>query len=139
MNIEELYNKILREHSTNPHNYSSGLRKIPESVQRENPSCGDWICLLARFDASDGLETINFEIEGCSIATASSSIMTEIVKGKKRQEVKKICQEILSVMKGEKEGAFLDSYGDIAALKGVLPFPYRLKCAALPWQALEMV
>ena len=57
--------------------------------------------------------------------------MTDEIKGKKVQEVKKIIEDVLGTMRGENEPGNLDDHGDLVALKGVIKFPVRVKCATL--------
>ncbi|NUM33050.1 MAG: SUF system NifU family Fe-S cluster assembly protein [Candidatus Brocadiae bacterium] len=135
MELQELYYKTIREHSLHPRNYME-LEKTPGVLEKENVSCGDRIYLLVQFSPEETLQKIAFELKGCSLSTASASMMTEIVKNKKKQDIQAICQEVLETMEGKNPPTTLDSYHDLAVLKAVLPYPVRLKCAAFPWHAL---
>ena len=63
--------------------------------------------------------------------------MTDEIKGKKVQDVKKIIEDVLGTMRGEKQVDNLDEHGDLVALKGVVKFPVRVKCATLAWHAVK--
>lgn len=105
--------------------------------------CGDEVTVeLARGD--DGsIEAISVRGQGCSISQSSASMMSELVKGKTRDEVDEIIAtframmdldgDATDVIDPEKPGSVL---GDIEALYGVRQFPVRIKCANLPWTTL---
>jgi nitrogen fixation NifU-like protein len=85
----------------------------------------------------DVVEEVGFEGSGCAISTASASLMTESVKGKKRSEVQEIFERFHALVAGEDAkppgGSGL---GKLEALAGVREFPMRVKCATLVWHAL---
>ncbi len=135
MELQELYNRTVREHSIRPHNFLN-LKKNPQAWEKQNPECGDTIRIFLQWNSQEELE-IAFDMEGCAVSTASASMMTDIVKGKKKQEVEKIYQEVLDVMKGSKEANLLDTYGDLSVFKGILAYPVRLQCAIFPWKTLQ--
>ena len=136
MAFEELYQEIILDHYKNPRNFGEGESSCT-SVELDNPVCGDHIKLMVLVNDNGLLKDIMFSGDGCAISMASASMMTEEVKGKPINEVKKILQDVLTVMRGEKEPDTLDELGDLAALKGVTRFPVRVKCATLGWHALE--
>ncbi len=88
-------------------------------------------------DENKTIQDIKFSGQGCAISIASASIMTETVKGKTTGEAKEIADTIITTMRGEGDPDVLDEYGDLIALKGVIQFPARVKCATLAWHALE--
>jgi nitrogen fixation NifU-like protein len=84
--------------------------------------------------------------QGCSISQASASMMSAAVQGKSISEVRDISREFKSMMSIHEESIDpkeLDSastatfrLGDLEALKGVVKFPVRIKCATLSWNTL---
>jgi len=103
------------------------------SVDGTNPLCGDELLLTVRL--RDGrVEDARFEGRGCSISQASTSMMTEVIKGKTIEEVRVLVAQFKGMMHGQEAAADL---GDLAALQGVRKFPVRIKCATLSWVALE--
>ena len=60
-------------------------RRCVIRVQLNNPTCGDVINLSVKFDG-DVIEDIAFAGDGCTISTASSSMMTDAVIGKTKEE-----------------------------------------------------
>ncbi|HJR46115.1 MAG TPA: iron-sulfur cluster assembly scaffold protein, partial [Actinomycetota bacterium] len=72
---------------------------------------------------------------GCSISLASTSMMTEKVKGLSASEAREITESIKRMMAGEEDGD-PDALGDLVSLKGVVKYPVRIKCALLGWNTL---
>ncbi len=88
------------------------------SVKLSNPLCGDEVKVYVKFEG-EKVSKINFEGKGCVISQASASILTEELKGKKKEE-------ILS----------LDKNFMLKLLRIPLG-PNRLKCALLPLEAIQ--
>ena len=138
MEFEDLYQDIILDHYKNPRNFGEGNPSCT-TVEHDNPVCGDHIKLMLYLNEQGKIEEVKFSGSGCAISVASASMMTEAIKGKTVQEARKMIQDVLSVMRGEKDPDVLDEYGDISALKGVIKFPVRIKCASLSWHAAEDV
>lgn len=84
---EELMDMIM-DHYENPRNY--GKMDAPDVQQTGgNPGCGDDITVYLSIQ-SDRVADIKFEISGCIVSQASTSLISELVKGKKTEEVKSI-------------------------------------------------
>ena len=73
---------------------------------------------------------------GCSISQSSASMMTEAVSGKKIDQAKALAADFRGMMAGEVEPDE-DGLGDLVALKGVVKYPIRIKCAVLAWDVLQ--
>ena len=133
LSLEELYKEVILDHYRTPRNKG---RLDPHDVvlERNNPLCGDEIELFLKFDGTS-VEGITFEGKGCSISQASTSMMTEKVKGLSRDDAGKLAQAIKSMMAGEAEGDD-KTLGDLVSLKGVVKYPVRIKCALLGWNTL---
>jgi nitrogen fixation NifU-like protein len=136
MELDDLYQDILLDHYKNPHNFGEGSPTCTD-IEMENPVCGDHIKLMILVDEKGMVDEIKFTGSGCAISVASASIMTDEIKGKSVEEVKRIIEEVLGAMRGEKEPETLNTHGDLAALKGVIKFPIRVKCATLAWHAVK--
>lgn len=132
MAFDELYQEIIRDHYKNPRNKKplSHLKAV------ENPSCGDSVKVELDGDAQH-IKTVFFDGSGCSISMCSASMMSDLLTGKTVTEAKDIVQQFLGVIRGEKPADTLDDLGDLAALKGVIELPVRVKCATLAWHAVE--
>ena len=114
-------------------------RKVKKTLNKSvlnNPTCGDVINLSVKFDAEDRLEDIAFLNSGCTISTASASMMTDAVLGKTKQEILELATIFSEMVQGQKDDR-QGELGDAAFLSGVAKFPQRIKCATLAWNALK--
>lgn len=133
--LEELYQEVILDHSRRPRNFGE-LPDASVKVHGDNPSCGDEIHLAIKFDGNGGLDEIKFTGHGCAISQASASLMTMKLKGKKRAAVEQMLQAFRDlVTTGENDAP--KNLGDLQVMRGVRKFPQRVKCAMLPWRAVE--
>ena len=79
---------------------------------------------------------MTFEGAGCSISQSSASMMTESVGGKTVEDAMALAADLRGMMAGEVEPDE-DAFGDLVALKGVVKYPIRIKCAVLAWDVLQ--
>jgi nitrogen fixation NifU-like protein len=132
--LEELYKEVILDHYKSPRN----KRSVPGaelSCSKNNPLCGDEITIRAHL--TDGrVADVAFEGRGCSISQASASMLTEAVMGKPIEEAEKLAAEFRSMMEGKLEPDE-EEFGDLVALKGVVKYPVRIKCAVLAWDVLQ--
>src|SRR3712207_1039320 len=130
--MRELYTQVIMDHYRRPRNQG----KIEDADLEEhllNPLCGDEVTVYATFDG-DRVADVKFEGRGCSISQASASMMTERLMSKSREEAEKEIQGFKAMMVGEEE---FPETEDLAALKGVIQYPSRVKCATLAWTAFQ--
>jgi len=132
MAFDELYQEIIRDHYKNPRN----KRTLNHIKAVENPSCGDTVKVELDGDSTQ-IKLVSFDGSGCSISMCSASMMSDLLSGKSVVEARIIVHDFLSVIRGEKPVETLDDLGDLAALKGVIELPVRVKCATLAWHAVE--
>ena len=134
MALEELYKEVILDHYKNPRN-KRDLPGAEFTCSKNNPLCGDEITVHAH--VQDGvLEAVAFEGSGCSISQASASMMTEAVAGQQVDRAMDLAGEFRSFMEGAAEPDE-ESMGDLVALKGVVKYPVRIKCAVLAWDVLQ--
>lgn len=139
--LSDLYREVILDHSRRPIGRGE-VSHAPEdrfaSTHHElNPTCGDEITLGLVTGADGSLSDVVWEGQGCSISTASASIMTELTRGTSREEATALLQEFRAVMRGGGEVEPSEALGDAAAFTGVARLVTRVKCAMLPWVALE--
>ena len=130
--MRELYTQVIMDHYQHPRNRG----ELEDADLREhllNPLCGDEVTIYPVLD-DDNVVEVKFEGRGCSISQASASMMTERLVGKSREEAEKEIQSFKAMMVGERGFPEMD---DLAALKGVIQYPSRIKCATLAWTAFE--
>jgi nitrogen fixation NifU-like protein len=114
----DIYKDIILDYYRNPRNYG----ELPEAnvhVKDSNPLCGDVIEIQLKVD--DGkVEDVRFKGRGCAISQASTSMLTETVKGKTLDEIKALGKQ------------------DVLSLLGIDPGPTRIKCALLGLKVLKL-
>lgn len=98
--LDSLYMAVVADHSKNPHH--QGKLEDAEQTSLNNPTCGDVINLSVKFDAEDRLEDIAFLNSGCTISTASASMMTDAVLGKTKQEILELATIFSEMVQGQK-------------------------------------
>ena len=132
--LQELYREVILDHRRNPRNFGT-LDDADRVVDGVNPLCGDKLKLYIRL-AGERIEDIRFQGTGCAISVASTSLMTERVKGETVRDALELQQKIHAMLTNDTpdDPAAL---GKLAALGGVREFPSRVKCAALSWHALK--
>ena len=133
--LEELYQEVILDHSRRPRNFGE-LADAAVRVHGDNPACGDEIHLAVKFNGDGGLQEIKFTGHGCAISQASASLMTTKLKGKSRDEVEEMLRAFHDlVTSGNNDSP--KKLGDLLVMRGVRKFPQRVKCAMLPWRAIE--
>jgi len=133
--LEELYQEVILDHSRRPRNFGD-LADAAVRVHGDNPVCGDEIHLGVQFGTDGTLQEIKFTGHGCAISQASASLMTIKLKGKSRAKVLEMLQAFQNLVTSETDEA-PQMLGDLRLMKGVRQFPQRVKCAMLPWRAVE--
>ena len=131
--IRELYQEMILDHNRNPRNFRV-IDPCSHHAEGYNPLCGDQIEVYVNIE--DGIITdVAFQGDGCAISTASSSMMTEAIKGKTVEEADKLFKLFHdAVMLDGEDSAEL---GRLRVLTGVREYPARVKCATLAWHAMQ--
>jgi nitrogen fixation protein NifU and related proteins len=132
--LQDLYREVILDHNRDPRNFGD-LPNADRVVEGVNPLCGDKMTLYVKL-AGDRIEDIKFKGTGCAISVASSSLMTERVKGTSIAESMGLFEKIHEMLTGS-ELALPDDLDKLAALAGVREYPTRVKCASLSWHALR--
>ena len=130
--LQELYREVILDHNRHPRNFGT-VENADKVVEGFNPLCGDKLKLFIKLDG-DRIEDIKFQGTGCAISVASSSLMTERVKGSRVEESLEIYDRVHELLTA---GESPEDLGKLAALIGVRAFPSRVKCASLAWHALK--
>jgi nitrogen fixation protein NifU and related proteins len=139
MDLRDLYQDIILDHGRHPRNFRS-IEKPSHFAHGHNPLCGDRITIFLTVEG-DRIADVAFEGKGCAISTASSSLMTEVLKGKTLDEVRALFENFHAKVTGGEAPSLPESLEDdgdrLEPLVGVKTFPARVKCATLSWHALE--
>jgi nitrogen fixation NifU-like protein len=134
MDLQELYRDVILDHNRSPRNFGR-LEPADAQAAGHNPLCGDKLTLTLRMQG-DRVEDLRFEGQGCAISTASASLMTEAVKGRSRQEIARLYDEVHALLTAP-SGERAPELGKLLALAGVAEYPARVKCASLCWHTLN--
>jgi nitrogen fixation NifU-like protein len=151
--LEDLYREIIIDHYRSPRN--RGELDTPPATRTEgfNPLCGDEIVVYLQLGEGEGddrvIEEIRIGGQGCSISQSSASMMSTAVNGKTIAEAREVMRAFKAMMSIH-ESALDDSVeepdiadigelklGDLEAMRGVVKFPVRIKCATLSWNTLD--
>jgi len=133
--LQDLYRQVILDHNRNPRNFGE-LADATRVVAGVNPLCGDKMTLYVKL--GDGkIQDIRFQGTGCAISVASSSLMTERVKGAPVTAALELFEKIHELLAGEHAHEPPADLDKLAALAGVREYPSRVKCASLAWHALK--
>lgn len=153
--LEDLYKEVILDHYRNPR--CRGELDVPPATKAEgfNPLCGDEVTVYC--EVADGrLDKIRVAGQGCSISLSSASMMAETIEGRSLEDVQAVIAMFTTLMsvheaslgatggldadglpEDEADGRLdEDALGDLVALRGVLRYPRRIKCATLGWTTL---
>jgi nitrogen fixation NifU-like protein len=133
--LDDLYRDLILDHYRHPRNKGE-LEKRTARVEGYNPLCGDEVEVDVQMTDEGKIEDVAFKGRGCSISQASSSMMTDAVKGRTKQEALDILHAFTNMMT-DPEAEPAAELGDLEAFQGVAKFPVRVKCATLAWRVLE--
>lgn len=131
---DELHQALIRDHFRRPRNRGA-LGAPSTSGRAHNRFCGDTVRIWVRI--RDGrLARVTFDGRGCAISQAAASMLTGVVTGQGVGAVREMREAFIGAL--EPGAAALPSeFGDLRALVGVGRFPSRIRCAVLPFDALE--
>ncbi|UOE43594.1 Fe-S cluster assembly sulfur transfer protein SufU [Agromyces larvae] len=136
--LEGLYQQLILEHSKARH--GEGVLDHADASHHElNPSCGDELTLQVRLaDDGERVEAVAWQGDGCSISMASTSVLVDLVAGASVAESLERADAFRTMLRSKGAGEpDEDLLGDAIAFHGVSKYVMRVKCAMLPWVALE--
>jgi len=145
--LDDLYKEIILDHYRNPRN--QGELPVPPAIMEEgfNPLCGDEVKVYVLTDGYV-IKDIRIGVQGCSISQASASMMAELVLDKTLEEARNLIEkfkEMMSVHESNLDSSEIGEdtsenlLGDLQALKGVVKYPVRIKCATLGWNTFDQI
>ncbi len=151
--LEDLYREIILDHYRSPRN--RGELESPPAIRSDgfNPLCGDEIAVYIDVSEDGVVSDVKIGGQGCSISQASASMMSAAIKGKSTAQARTLIRsfkEMMSIHESGLDGSDQDAgagsdssdpdedidLGDLEAMRGVVKFPVRIKCATLSWNAL---
>ena len=135
--LHGLYGESIMDHYRSPR-HRPALASSDIESEEFNPFCGDRVILQIKLDDAGRIVQVSSRSEGCSIIQATASMMAEALLGKSLEQVAALDQAFRAMMRGEdldQESA--PELGELVAMQVVREYPVRIKCALLPWLALE--
>jgi len=131
--LKELYQEVILDHSRHPRHYGA-LDDASHKAEGYNPLCGDRVTVYLKLGEDGRVADIRFEGKGCAISQASASMMTDMLKGRTREDAEKLMEGFLHLVKGEDaQGLSEDDRETLDVMSGISEFPMRVKCATLAW------
>ncbi len=120
MAAEDLYREVILDHYKNPRGHGV-IEDADAQAEGVNPLCGDEVSIFVQFgEDGETIDDVKFSGRGCAISQASTSMLMEMVKGRKAHEIAELPKEQL-----------LEEVG--------IPLtPIRLKCALLGLGVLKV-
>ena len=137
VHLHGLYGKAILDHYRSPRRRPS-LASADIEFEEFNPFCGDRVILQIKLDDSGRIDQVSSRSEGCSIIQATASMLAEALLGLNLEQAAALDQAFRAMMRGEgldQESA--PELGELLAIQVVREYPVRIKCALLPWLALE--
>ncbi len=137
--FDGLYGQMIMDHYRAPRN------RVPLPVPtlkayELNPFCGDLIDLQLLLNDSGTVDAVCAHSEGCSIIQASASMMSEAVQGRTPDQIADLSSRFKAFLRDRASIETSEPPPDLGALGAlgvVRQYPVRIKCALLPWTALE--
>ena len=116
--IESMYQENILDHYKNPRN-AGKIQNASVHHHEYNPLCGDELDMFLVIDKNKKIADVKIYAKGCAISVASASMLTEEIKGKSIENLKKMTKE------------------NILEMLGIPLSPVRLKCALLSLDTLK--
>jgi nitrogen fixation protein NifU and related proteins len=136
--LRDLYQEVILDHARKPRNFRA-IDAPSAKAEGFNPLCGDRATIFLTLEG-DRVCDVAFKGAGCSISTASASIMTEALRGKTRSEAIALFERFHELVTSDPSKAAQNAapeLGKLAVFAGVSEFPARVKCASLAWHTMK--
>src|SRR3982751_72825 len=109
--FDQLYREVILDHYKNPRGHGV-LEDADATAEGQNPLCGDEVSISVNFaDDGETIDDVKFEGRGCAISQAATSMLMEMVKGRKASDVATLPKD------------------ELLEEVGIPLTPVRLKCA----------
>ena len=134
--LSDLYQEVILDHNKHPRNFRE-IADADKWADGNNPLCGDALRVYVDLE-DEKVKDVSFKGSGCAISKASASMMTQVVKGKSKEEAETLFDEFHRMVLGTlDEETEENSLGKLKIFAGVREFPARVKCASLSWHTLN--
>lgn len=136
LNDPMVLRQIIMDHYEYPRNHELSEEKGYLSRHMASASCIDDIHVQAKLNGNV-IEDIRFDGVACTISTASTSIMSELLQGKTTDEAKTIIDAYYAMINGESYDSEL--LQEAVAFHTVGKQANRIKCATIGWEAMKQI
>lgn len=133
--LGKLYQDAILEHNKAPR-HAVGLSAPTHRAEGNNPLCGDRVTISLRI-ADGRIVEVGCEVKGCAICRASGSMLAEAIDGGELSQVLARGAQFLAAFTPAAQPEPAEPWGPLAALFEARRYPNRLRCATLPWEALQ--
>jgi nitrogen fixation NifU-like protein len=97
--MDELYRDQILEHYKRPHNFGP-LEDFDLEFEGSNPFCGDEQHVRIKLGDDGKVSEVRFEGSGCAISTAASSLLSDELAGKSREELLRLDKDFVLELLG---------------------------------------
>ena len=127
---QEMMREIIMDHYSNPRNFREEKDPAYKTVYMDSTSCIDKIYVQAKID-------VCWHGIGCAISKASTSIMSELLKGKTIEQANEIIKNYLAMIHEEKyDESILD---EAIVFMNTSRQAARIKCATIGWNGMNKI
>ncbi len=134
INDPEIMREIIVDNYQNPRNFKEVDDERYITIHMDSASCIDDIYIQVLFDG-DIVKDCKWHGKGCAISTASTSIMSEMILNKTKEEALQMMDEFNKMLAGKD---FNDEIlGDAICFVNVNRQPSRITCANISWRGLQ--
>ena len=138
LDLRDLYQEAVLDHCRHPRNRRT-MADCSPVARGENVSCGDAVVVFLKTDDEGVIRDVAFDGQSCAIATASASLMTEVLAEKTPAQAKCLFDRFHALATGGEEApanGMRHEVEQIAMLSGLCDYPARVKCAMLAWDTM---
>lgn len=129
----QLLREIIMDHYQYPRNHGLVDDESYKKINMNSDTCIDNLDIQVKFNG-DKIDDVRFDGEACAICTSSTSIMSELVIGKTKEEAQVIIDNYMNmIFEKEYDEDILD---EAIAFKNTYKQANRIKCATLGWNGL---
>jgi nitrogen fixation NifU-like protein len=134
--VRELYQDVILDHGRKPR-HGQRLAAFDVTAKGDNPMCGDRVQVWVKLSDNGTIAETGFEARGCAISVASADLMAETVQGRTKTDTKAMFETFREMVRTGVCPEHDPAMERLAPLSGVHEYPSRVKCATLPWHALN--
>lgn len=127
--------QVIMDHYEHPRN--KGKNDTYRFKHMDSDSCTDDIYVYLKINDEDIIEDVLFEGVGCTIAIASTSMMTELIKNKTVEEARQLSNEYLKMIRLEDFDQ--DALKESVVFQNVGKQANRINCATLGWRGINLI